>query len=106
MDAIVATGLGQADGGGPRVDAVALPGGRSAYVRSTAAGDRGSSGPLFVITDSGTAYGVPDRESGRHLGLGDTPQPAPWSIVAYLPSGSELSPASASVVRDGLMPPA
>lgn len=106
LDAVTTTPLGQADGAGPRVDAVALPGGRSAYVRATVFGDRGSSGPLFVVTDAGVAFGVPDRESGRHLGLGDAPAAAPWSIVAHLPGGPELSAQQASVVRDGLVAPA
>ena len=97
--------LAQADGDGPNVDAVFLPPGRSAYVRSTGiTGDGGSGGPLYLVNDSGVLFGVHDENAAKHLGLTSTPVPAPWPVLALLPRGPELSIQSASVVRDGVAP--
>jgi len=92
--------LAQADGPGPRVDAVGLPAGRSAYVRSaTLAGAAEPAAPRFVVTDTGVAFGVADDAAAEALGLTD-PVPAPWPVLAHLPRGPELSIAAASLVRD------
>ena len=94
------TPLGQADGAGPRIDGVVLPGGRSAYVRTApSAGDDGTSGTRFLVTDAGTAFGIPDDDTAPHLGIGSSPTAAPWAIVGRLPIGPELSTAAASVVE-------
>lgn len=104
LDALHVTGLAQADDGGPHVDAVAIPGGRSAYVRSARIlGDKGETGPRFLLTDLGVAFGIRDDDAASYLGLSG-PDPAPWSILAHLPSGPELSTDAASVVRDGFPP--
>ena len=106
LDGVHVVDLAQADGAGPKVDAVALPGGRSAYVRSARTlGDDGSTGPHFLVTDLGVAYGIRDDEAASYLGLAAPPEAAPWSILAYLPSGPELSTDAASVLRDGLPAP-
>lgn len=98
--------LAQADGSGPNVDEVLLPAGRSAYVRSARiAGDDGSTGPRFLVDDSGVVFGVRDDDAAKALGLGDAPAVAPWPILAHLPRGPELSIDAASVVRDGLPAP-
>ena len=100
------TELAQADDDGPRVDAVAIPGGRSAYVRSARIlADDGASGPRFLVTDSGVVFGIRDDDVASHLGLIGPPGSAPWSILAHLPRGPELSTDAASVLRDGLPPP-
>jgi type VII secretion protein EccB len=105
LDGVKFSELAQRDGEGPKVDAVAIPGGRSAFVRSARTlGDDGSAGPRFLIADSGVAYGIRDDETAHALGLTDA-EAAPWSIVAHLPSGPELSVDAASVLRDGLPPP-
>lgn len=95
--------LARADGAGPEVDAVALPPGRSAYVRATGlAGDGGVAGSLFLVTDTGVVFGIADEQAAAALGLaGDAPA-APWPVLARLPRGPELSPQAASVVRDGI----
>ncbi len=99
--------LAQADGDGPNIDAVYLPPGRSAYVRSVGiTGDAGSGGPLYLMTDSGVLFGVHDERTAEHLGLSSTPVPAPWPVLAVLPRGPDLSTQSASVVRDSVAPPA
>ncbi len=95
--------LAQADGEGPNVDAVAIPGGASAYVRSaTIVGDDGMTGPRFLLTDVGVTFGIHDDEAAKSLGLDQLPETAPWPILAHLPRGPELSVEAASVLRDGL----
>ncbi|MDG4664012.1 type VII secretion protein EccB [Mycobacterium sp. 236(2023)] len=95
--------LAQADGEGPAVDSVAVPTGRSVFVRSVAlTGDGRTSGSLFLVADTGVRYGIRDDESAAALGLADVPAPAPWPVLAVLPRGPELSRGGASVVRDGL----
>ncbi len=98
--------LAQADGDGPNVDRIAIPAGRSGFVHaSRVAGDDGSSGPRYLITDSGVVHGVRDDEAAAALGLPDQAGAAPWPILARLPRGAELSIDAASVVRDGLAAP-
>lgn len=100
LDTTGETALAQADGDGPRVDAVAMPGGRSVYARSVgASGAAAAAGPLFLVTESGVLFGVADDESATALGL-PTPGAAPWPILAQLPAGPELAIAVASVPRD------
>ena len=86
--------LSQGDGRGPAVDAVYVPPGRSAYVR----GD-GGAGTRFLVTDTGVRFAIHDDDSARDLGL-PAAIPAPWPMLAILPSGPELSRANASVARD------
>jgi type VII secretion protein EccB len=106
LDTVDVTALAQADGEGPHVDAVAIPGGRSAFVRSARIlGDDGATGPRFLVTDSGVAFGIRDDDAATYLGLRASPGAAPWSILAHLPSGPELSTDAASVLRDGVAPP-
>lgn len=86
--------LAQADGRGPALDAVYLPPGRSAYVRTGRAADR------YLVTDTGVRFAVPD-DAAHDLGLA-APAPAPWPMLAALPSGPELSRTNASVARDAV----
>ena len=100
------TVLAQADGAGPAVDAVAIPGGASVYVRSARIlGDDGAGGARFLVTDSGVVFGVHDDDTAKFLGLSDVPGIAPWPILANLPHGPELGVDAASVVRDALPTP-
>lgn len=97
--------LVQADGDGPAVDAVSLPAGRSAVVRSVGLTGRGpSAGPMFLVTDSGVLHGIRDNEAADSLGITVPPQPAPWPVLSLLPRGPELSRSAASVARDGYLP--
>lgn len=100
------TPLAQADGEGPNVDAISVPPGRSAYVRSIGtAGDDASSGALYFVDDLGVVFGLRDEETARYLGLAGTPVPAPWPVLARLPRGPELSKEAASIARDTLSGP-
>jgi type VII secretion protein EccB len=106
LDSALVTPLAQADGVGPRIDAVVMPGGASAYVRSARiVGDDGTTGARFLVTDAGVAFGVHDDDTAKLLGLDGISEAAPWPILANLPRGPELSVESASVVRDGLAAP-
>ncbi|GAB7071927.1 type VII secretion protein EccB [Mycobacterium hodleri] len=105
-DAVSVTALAQADGTGPDVDAVAMPGGASADVRSARiVGDDGSTGARFLVSDAGVVFGVHDDDTATFLGLSGDPEAAPWPVLAHLPRGPELSVDAASVVRDGLPAP-
>jgi len=96
-------GLVQADGTGPNVDSVVMTHGRSAYIRASGiTGQGGSTGALYLVTDSGIVFGVHDDEAAKRLGLSGTPVPAPWPVLARLPRGPELSVQAASVVRDSV----
>lgn len=97
--------LAQGDGEGPRVDAVALPPGRTGYARSVGVtGPLTQDGPRFLVADSGAVYGVPDDEAAAALGLTGPAIPAPWSVLAHLPAGPVLDVAAASVQRDVAAP--
>jgi ESX secretion system ATPase EccB len=98
--------LAQADAAGPSVDAVAIPMGRSAYVRAIAIGAAdASTGALYFVSDSGVVFGLRDEDTAKNLGLTGAPVPAPWPVLARLPRGPELSKDAASVARDSVAGP-
>lgn len=95
--------LVQSDGDGPAVDSVAVPTGRSVFVRSvglTGAGQE--TGSLFLVTESGAIHGVWDDDTAAVLGLTEPAVPAPWPVLARLPRGPELSRSTASLATDGV----
>lgn len=101
-----AVALAQADGDGPNIDAVAMPGGRSAYVRSTNVwGGSGAGAARYLVDDRGVVFGVRDDQAAQRLGLAGAAVPTPWPLLAQLPHGPELSVQAASVARDGAAPP-
>jgi type VII secretion protein EccB len=92
--------LSQADGHGPALDAVYLPPARSAYVR----GD-GRAGARYLVTDTGVRFVINDDDAAHDLRLPAAAIPAPWPMLAALPSGPELSRQNASVARDTVAGP-
>jgi type VII secretion protein EccB len=97
----VAVTVSQADGSGPAVDTVYLPPGRSAYVRATGlSGDHPHSGTRYLVTDTGVRFAIHDDDAAHDLGLPATAIPAPWAVLATLPSGPELGRENASVAWD------
>jgi type VII secretion protein EccB len=101
LDESGAVTLAQADGDGPRVDAVAVPRGRCVYAHAVGVtGAVTSGGPRFLVTDTGAVYGVTDDDAARALGLPTVTTAAPWPVLAQLPAGPELGIAAASVARD------
>ena len=98
--------LVQADGDGPRIDAVSVPAGRSLYARAAGvAGEGMPTGPRYLVTESGVAFGIGGAQAAAALGLPQTPGAAPWPLLALLPRGPELSVARAAVVRDSVGAP-
>lgn len=96
--------LAQADGAGPAVDAVALPGGGALLVRSVPlGGGSGDTGPLFLLADSGALFGVETADAATRLGFTPPGSPVPWVVMAGLPRGPDLSVRAASVARDVLV---
>jgi type VII secretion protein EccB len=91
--------LSQADGRGPALDAVYLRPGRSAYVRGN-----GRVGTRYLVTDTGVRFSIHDDDAAHDLGL-PAPIPAPWPVLAALPSGPELSRQNASLSRDTIANP-
>lgn len=86
--------LSQADGRGPALDAVYLPPGRSVYVRGN-----GRVGTRYLVTDTGVRFAIHDDDAAHDLGLAAA-NPAPWPVLAALPSGPELGRQNASIARD------
>jgi type VII secretion protein EccB len=93
--------LAQADGGGPAVDEVFVPPGRSVYVRPEGGGAPTGS----IVVDTGVRFGLADAVAARILGLPDTAAPAPWALLAALPAGPELRREAALVARDVVADP-
>lgn len=85
------TALAQADGSGPAVDGIHLPGNRSAFV--TVAG-------LHLVTETGVSFGIADETAAEHLGLTAPAVPAPSAVLRLLPRGPELSRTNALVAYD------
>jgi type VII secretion protein EccB len=99
--------LAQADGEGPNIDSVVVPGGRSVYVRAVGVTGVGQdTGALYLVSDSGAVFGIRDGEAAKQLGLATSPVPAPWPVLSQLPRGPELSNDAASIVRDAVGAPA
>ena len=98
--------LAQSDGDGPNVDAISIPRGSGAYVRSVGIADNGASaGALYFITEAGVVFGLRNEHTATQLGLPGSPVPAPWPVLARLPRGPELSKEAASIVRDTVAGP-
>ncbi|MFT4124922.1 MAG: type VII secretion protein EccB [Gordonia sp. (in: high G+C Gram-positive bacteria)] len=97
--------LTSADGAGPGLDGVYVRPGSGEYVQTTGAEpDSSRAESLFYVSDSGVRFGIPDTATGRMLGRGDRPRPAPWPVLALLPAGPTLSRGSALVAHDGIGP--
>jgi type VII secretion protein EccB len=89
--------LGQADGPGPEVDAVAVgPGGA---VRGTVPGRAPDAGPIWLVAATGVVYGVADTSTAAVLGVRET-GPAPESLLRLLPGGPTLDGAGAVTAVD------
>ncbi len=79
------------------VDWVAVPPGRGAVVEALA-GPGSPNGALAVVSDLGLRFPVPSREVLGVLGYPDAaPQRLPAALIALLPSGRALDPASAAL---------
>lgn len=91
--------LAQADGGGDRIDAVAV--GAGGAVRATGPGRAAGAGPLWLVSASGVGYGIADRATAAALGV-DAVDPAPEGALALLPAGPPVDLAAARRTVDVL----
>jgi Type VII secretion system ESX-1, transport TM domain B len=70
-----------------------LSSGKGALVRGVGmAGQRSSSGAIWLVNDQGFRYEVPSTDVARGLGLGETITPAPEPALFLLPIGDSLDP--------------
>jgi hypothetical protein len=52
------------------------------------------------VTDTGVRFAIHDNDAAHDLGLQTDAVAVPWPMLAALPSGPELSRATASIARD------
>ncbi|GIH14085.1 type VII secretion protein EccB [Rugosimonospora africana] len=83
------------------VDRVVVPPGYAAVVRALSSPDSGL-GTLFLVTDEGKRYPVPDVEQLSWLGYGSVkPLNLPSLVVSRIPVGPSLDPADAQLPVSG-----
>jgi hypothetical protein len=75
---------------GQKIDHFYLPPGRAAVVRGVNSSKEFGTGPIYLVSDRGVKYGVPDAENAGILGLTNQ-KPAPLSIMRLLPDGASLN---------------
>ena len=72
-----------------KIDYFYMPPGRAAVVRGASGPTTYTTGPIYLVSDRGVKFGVPDRNTAAVLGL-ERQRPAPDSIVRLLPNGASL----------------
>jgi type VII secretion protein EccB len=72
-------------------DLVFLPPGHAAVVQSAKSPDDFGRGPIYLVSDRGVKFGIPDAQTTGGLGLGNQFDPAPESIIRLLPAGPALN---------------
>lgn len=93
--------IGQANPDGFRLDGFFMPPGHAAPVRAATSEHSFETGPIYLISDSGLRYGIPDEETAAHLGVPEH-RPAPDAIVRLLPTGASLNPQDAMRTFDSV----
>ena len=92
-----------ADGPGPAVDRIGVPGGGVLVAAVPRAGSaRPATEVLTVIDDTGVRFDVPDPETAAALGVGGTPVPVDATGLQRLPAGATLDREAALVIHDGM----
>ncbi len=99
VDGRVPVRLAGADDDGPGLDAVSLPAGRYAYVRTHGGDTTG-----WLIADLGVRFRVRDADTARVLALPD-PVAVPRAVLDALPRGPELSRSAALLAHDTVASP-
>ncbi|MEU5842966.1 type VII secretion protein EccB [Rhodococcus sp. NPDC047139] len=95
----------QADGPGPRADAIHIPPGRGRYVQATSlTSGTDRVGPLFFVADTGVRYGITDGDASAALGLTSPPARVPWPVLQLLAPGPALGREQALLAHDGVTP--
>ncbi|GLZ39928.1 type VII secretion protein EccB [Actinokineospora sp. NBRC 105648] len=75
---------------GQRLHHFYMPPGRAAVVRGATSQQDFRTGPIYLISDRGVKFGVPDQRTAVALGLTEQ-LPAPDAIVRLLPNGASLN---------------
>ncbi|HEV8558022.1 MAG TPA: type VII secretion protein EccB [Actinophytocola sp.] len=75
---------------GQRIDHFFMPPGRAAVVRGSRSKEDFGTGPIYLISDRGVKYGVPDAATAEILGLSGQ-KPAYYAITNLLPDGASLN---------------
>lgn len=75
---------------GQRLDHFYMPPGRAAVVRGTTSKVDFATGPIYLVSDRGVKFGVPDAKTAAALGLANQ-RPAPDAIMRLLPNGASLN---------------
>jgi type VII secretion protein EccB len=87
--------------GSPLADRVLLPGGHAALVASLVPSGVTATGNVYIITDQGVKYPLPRQNLAKvqeSLGYADVhPVTVPASILALIPTGPALDPATATL---------
>jgi len=82
-------------------DRVVLPGGRAALVRAQPVPGGPATGTIYLVTDQGLKYPVPQQDGAKVIGSlgyeGVTPVPVPTAILALVPTSVALDPRSAAL---------
>jgi type VII secretion protein EccB len=97
--ASVQDGGGQVSNGVRSADRVSLAGGHGALVQAVPAPGASATGtPLYLVTDQGIRYPIPNKSPDVQAALGYggvTPVRVPAALVALIPLGPALDPAAA-----------
>jgi hypothetical protein len=75
---------------GQRIDHFFMPPGRAAVVRGSRSKEDFGTGPIYLVSDRGVKYGVPDAATAEILGLAGQ-KPAYYAITNLLPDGASLN---------------
>jgi type VII secretion protein EccB len=73
-----------------KIDNFFMPPGLAAVARGSSSKQDFDTGPIYLISDRGVKYGIPDTRTAGALGLAKQ-SPAPDAIVRLLPDGASLS---------------
>lgn len=92
---------GGSAGAAPAVTSFFLEPGRGAVVRARDTGQPAPDGTRFLVSDTGTRFGISSAATAEVLGLGAEAAPAPSAILALLPQGPALSAAAALRAHGG-----
>lgn len=98
---LLATRLAQADGNGDLLDEVVMQGGKGAAVQGVVPDQPIGTGNMFLVTDQGVKFGIPNGDIAAALGLARF-SPAPEEILRLLPEGAELNPQDALCTFDSI----
>jgi type VII secretion protein EccB len=82
-------------------DRAVLPGGRAALVRAQPVPGSAATGTVYLVTDQGLKYAIPQQDSEKVIAslgyAGVTPVPVPTALLALVPTSVALDPRAAAL---------